>query len=530
MLAALSVRRRRPFVLGSVALIILTVYLCYARMAAPSLPSTAQDFQPGPAKSNDDAGAGTAPASDSSINNRPLDLQIPGQKPLAPMSYGTTARPALKGMTNIVADLPPEFVPSGGASSSSSSKQARRLVIVGDVHGQKAPLQALLEKVGFSADKGDHLILTGDLVNKGPDSAGVISLAMELGAHAVRGNHDDRVLLADAAMKNRVAPGTSASGTEGGIMDKVLDKDSEDTKKKLDGSAKVKKDGKKKDAGDKSASPPPGPSDDGPEDTLEEDPFSHGDYADRSTARSLSAAQLAWLSSQPVILRVGPIPASSSSSGIANLVVVHGGLVPGVPLEHQDPWAVMNMRTLVYPVDQARRDAVRAHLEEAAKARAKSKGRPAPRITDKMVDDELARLRRAASGRGGAAAADDVERDSIALPVETHEGEAWTAAWNRWQRKRVADASARTTVVYGHDARRGLRVPGGGASSGAEGEYTFGLDSGCVYGRKLSALVIEVDDKEGGSGGGAARHSVVQVECPGVKGAEDGDGKKKGGK
>jgi hypothetical protein len=32
--------------------------------------------------------------------------------------------------------------------------------------------------------------------------------------------------------------------------------------------------------------------------------------------------------------------------GLGEVVVVHGGLVPGVDLENQDPSAVMNMRTL----------------------------------------------------------------------------------------------------------------------------------------------------------------------------------------
>lgn len=41
-----------------------------------------------------------------------------------------------------------------------------RLVIVGDVHGCKKELIALLDKVDFSQEN-DHLILTGDIVAKG---------------------------------------------------------------------------------------------------------------------------------------------------------------------------------------------------------------------------------------------------------------------------------------------------------------------------------------------------------------------------
>jgi hypothetical protein len=49
------------------------------------------------------------------------------------------------------------------------------------------------------------------------------------------------------------------------------------------------------------------------------------------------------------------------------------------------------------------------------------------------------------------------------------------------------------TVVYGHDASSSLNIK----------EYTKGLDSGCVKGKKLSALVIE----DGG------KQTVVQVSC-----------------
>ena len=42
----------------------------------------------------------------------------------------------------------------------------KRLVVIGDVHGCRKELEALLEKVKFDMDN-DHLILTGDIINKG---------------------------------------------------------------------------------------------------------------------------------------------------------------------------------------------------------------------------------------------------------------------------------------------------------------------------------------------------------------------------
>jgi hypothetical protein len=65
-------------------------------------------------------------------------------------------------------------------------------LIVGDVHGCREELEDLLEASGWEDD--DELVLVGDLVAKGPDSLGVIRLVRELGARAVRGNHDQHCL------------------------------------------------------------------------------------------------------------------------------------------------------------------------------------------------------------------------------------------------------------------------------------------------------------------------------------------------
>mmetsp|Transcript_39158 Transcript_39158/g.79050 ORF Transcript_39158/g.79050 Transcript_39158/m.79050 type:complete len:286 (+) Transcript_39158:65-922(+) len=69
----------------------------------------------------------------------------------------------------------------------------QRLLIVGDIHGCLDELQRLLAQEAFSQDR-DTLVLVGDLVNKGPNSGGVLRRARELGALCVRGNHDDELL------------------------------------------------------------------------------------------------------------------------------------------------------------------------------------------------------------------------------------------------------------------------------------------------------------------------------------------------
>ncbi len=64
-----------------------------------------------------------------------------------------------------------------------------RRIFVGDIQGCLAPLEALLEATAFQPGI-DVLHPLGDMVNKGPDSHGVLRLLIELDAKPVLGNHD----------------------------------------------------------------------------------------------------------------------------------------------------------------------------------------------------------------------------------------------------------------------------------------------------------------------------------------------------
>lgn len=65
------------------------------------------------------------------------------------------------------------------------------LYLIGDVQGCDAPLARLLAQIGFSASR-DRLVLLGDLVNRGPESAAVLRrlMALEGAATCLLGNHD----------------------------------------------------------------------------------------------------------------------------------------------------------------------------------------------------------------------------------------------------------------------------------------------------------------------------------------------------
>ncbi len=67
-----------------------------------------------------------------------------------------------------------------------------RSIFIGDVHGCARELSELLDLLGPGA--GDVVYFVGDLIARGPDSAGVLRLYREVGGRGVLGNHEARVL------------------------------------------------------------------------------------------------------------------------------------------------------------------------------------------------------------------------------------------------------------------------------------------------------------------------------------------------
>jgi hypothetical protein len=281
--------------------------------------------------------------------------------------YGSNVRPHLGGIIQSQ-ELDSAYLPGGP-----KAKKRRRLVFIGDIHGCKKELLQLLAKLDFN-EAQDHIIAVGDIIDKGPDSLGVIDFLMQKKASVVRGNHEDRVILL-AEKHNRNAH----EATE----------DASATKKK-----------------------------------------SHHDRSPEGVAKALSRKQLDFLKSFPVILKIGPV------KKIGEIVTVHGGLVPGVPLEAQDPVSIMNMRSID----------LKTHVPSKQHSHKHKRTRPWYRIWNKYQ-----RL----------------------LPA--------MEKWRTMKKWKHGLMTQQLTVVYGHDARTGLQIS----------RFSKGLDTNCSRGGKLTALVVD---------------------------------------
>ncbi len=142
----------------------------------------------------------------------------------------------------------------------------KRLLVVGDVHGCFDELRRLLDKAKVA--EGAEVVLVGDLVNKGPDSLGVVQFARINGIRAVLGNHDDYLLRCIAARKR----------------------------------------GESKD-------------------------FAEGV---RKLAKRIDDEDADWLAALPLYLRLPQHRA----------IVVHAGVVPGVPLDQQSRETLLTVRSI----------------------------------------------------------------------------------------------------------------------------------------------------------------------------------------
>lgn len=81
-----------------------------------------------------------------------------------------------------------------------------RLLAIGDIHGCSLALQDILRQV--KPTKNDHLVVLGDMVDRGPDSKGVIdtllSLSQQTNLICLSGNHEQMMLKSVHDMPTRM--------------------------------------------------------------------------------------------------------------------------------------------------------------------------------------------------------------------------------------------------------------------------------------------------------------------------------------
>ncbi|CZT25133.1 uncharacterized protein RCC_10862 [Ramularia collo-cygni] len=281
----------------------------------------------------------------------------------------------------------------------------RRLVFVGDVHGCKKELMKLLRKVDFNEEL-DHLVLVGDTISKGPDNVGVLDELIRLNATSVRGNHEDNVLLE----ARRIA----ANEDESSITS------SDDVK------AARKKD------------------------------------KDRALLRTLKPRHLDYLHNMPLMLHIPSLPQATGATKkkhspiMEHMLVVHAGLVPGVNLKKQDPYFVMNMRSI------NRRTLVPSAL------RAGKNAKPWFDIwnwyNDKVFKHDS-----------------ENQVEPVSSLPESDPSVWFVGFWKNFFGKHKHAHSKPQVVIYGHDSHTGLQMH----------RWSKGLDSGCVGGGKLTTMVLD---------------------------------------
>lgn len=302
-----------------------------------------------------------------------------------------------------IRDLEPSLLPGGR----SDAKGERRLIFVGDIHGCRDELKELLHVVGFNP-KTDHLIATGDVVSKGPKNIGVLNDLMDMNADSVRGNHEDRLI--EVAKKELLWPNHVET----------------------------------------------------------EETSSKGYAKDSALVKKFKPRHLDYLKDMPLVLRIPVLPQTKSVLGQKKkkkdknliqqeILVVHAGLVPNVPLSRQDPFYVMNMRTIESET----------HAPSAVRGPHGGKDE----VYKPWIDLWNWYNNRVFYGRSLKGFF------QIIIPGEVEQG--WLSeAYRAWKGKAQPQI-----VVYGHDSKSGLQIH----------RWTKGLDSACVAGGELSAMVLSAD-------------------------------------
>ncbi|KAH7106360.1 Metallo-dependent phosphatase [Auriculariales sp. MPI-PUGE-AT-0066] len=351
----------------------------------------------------------------------------------------------------------------------------RRILFVGDIHGMLESLQQLLAKAHYNPRR-DTLIHTGDIVTKGFDSLGVLDWLSSHNILGVRGNNDEKVL----EWRGWIEWVSSQRGGIKWIRDMEIE-----FPEGVDGrDLRHKKRWRRFPI---------------PDDwTFNSEAF--------HIAKDMTPKHYTYLLNLPLTLHLAPL----------HTLVVHAGLLPmdptrkptskSQPLAHVPdvghpkpptrllrlaqeaaivtevpqntrPWARMNMRSI---------------LEDGTITRDGEAGEPWPVMWKAVMG--------MCNGFTSVTDIDDRQDGQLVLN----------------QKPKIHLPCHPATVVYGHSAARGLDI----------NRWSKGIDTGCVYGRKLTALVlsnkrhhlldesVEADDVEETAFGDDRKARILRVRCP----------------
>ncbi|TGZ83843.1 Metallo-dependent phosphatase [Ascodesmis nigricans] len=365
-------------------------------------------------------------------------------------------------------------------------QQKKRVIFIGDVHGELVRLHELLDKVGYdSGENGDIVVLLGDMIAKGPDSAGVVDWVRAQGegrVWCVRGNHEHSVLGAASQLeKERKRRRRKSPHSTSEDEDNTIDEAENDMDSYVSSPLERRK--------------------------------PKGGARGRKLAKSLTKEQKDFLAACPVMLQIPAfLDGARKVKGRKQeleYIAVHAGLEAAVRLQDQDLVKVMNLRMI-----------------------------PRPEVLDDVMEEEYDSTEDEDdedndNEEEGDEDEEDEDEDEDASSQRKHRKPwkiHWALFWNKWMSGKLpqlispsvvldtssssASSSAsrrhdtRAVVVYGHYAAKGLDIR----------RWTKGLDSGCQKGGRLTAMVLDLETGE---------EEIVQIDCGGVK---KGKGGKKSGK
>lgn len=352
------------------------------------------------------------------------------------------------------------------ANDLSLDQTGRRAIVIGDIHGMDQAFHALLENVSYDS-KVDTLIHTGDICAKGPHD-GSLSVLSYMSSHnvtGVRGNHDQMVIEWRAWLD-------WVQGLENGYGGRWLQ----------EAEAQWEKDNKKRDEDEEKWTKKQKKHARGKDRKWwERIPDGWAMFSDHyNIARAMSKADYEYLRSLPLILH---LPSEHT-------FIVHAGLLPHdpthsitdrrQPLSHLPSLSKTITDSSLLGIDWPANVRMRPTVPIYRQAQEVNLIQDIPQNTDPWVLLNMRSLRK---------------DNKVTKSSKT--GKPWADIWNEVmpQCKGFGDTAAQSqnsklrchpsTIIYGHAASRGLDV----------NRWTIGLDSGCVYGRRLTAMILEAAHK-----------------------------------